>query len=626
MKRLIALLLICLLLCGCAAQPELDPSQPVGTGPVVDPTEPGGSYDPDNAVEGETDGAVRAYPLNIPDVYGMVCMGEDVVIFSGGETTTLTRLSGENLFVTATAQLDMLLDMDDPSLKVTEKGIFYFDPNGCEMVLLDQKLSRVGSIAVPADLVGTPVLSENRQSLFYCTATGVRVLDLETGISRLLKEMNALEQSVDAVLLNDTVVRCLVYDAQTGYQTYYLSAENGQTLHSSREAVEITSDGERYYAMIPGGVMNSYVYGTVSEEPSMLIPSQFSAQGCFLPEQNALISVFAEGKTDALLLESYDLATGRRTAQVELKHCGEPVSMAARNVAGQVYILCEAPDDGSAILYRWDTTLSPVEDDTVYTGAYYTLESPDLEGYAQCQSMADTIYATYGVRVLFGAEAVAAQPWDYDLTGEYQVPVLLQEMERLSRLLANYPTGFLSQAGEGTSRGCITVCLVRSIAGSPESGTLETVQGLQFRHEDNIYVALAVGGDLEQTLYHEMYHAIETRLLSNSNACYEWDKLNPDDFTYDYDFAINALRQDETYLEGEDRYFIDHFAMSFPSEDRARIMEYAMMPGNEEYFASEHMQLKLRTLCKGIREAFELQKSQDIFLWEQYLEEPLARQ
>ena len=54
-------------------------------------------------------------------------------------------------------------------------------------------------------------------------------------------------------------------------------------------------------------------------------------------------------------------------------------------------------------------------------------------------------------------------------------------------------------------------------------------------------------------------------------------------------------------------------------------MEYAVMDGCEAYFASDIMQAKLKTVCKGIREAFGLKKDSRVFLWEQYLKEPLAK-
>ena len=78
------------------------------------------------------------------------------------------------------------------------------------------------------------------------------------------------------------------------------------------------------------------------------------------------------------------------------------------------------------------------------------------------------------------------------------------------------------------------------------------------------------------------------------------------------------------YLQPGKEAFIDSYSMSFPGEDRARIMEYAMTPGNEERFQSPTMQAKLKKLSQGIREAFGLRKSPEEFLWEQYLQESLA--
>ena len=64
--------------------------------------------------------------------------------------------------------------------------------------------------------------------------------------------------------------------------------------------------------------------------------------------------------------------------------------------------------------------------------------------------------------------------------------------------------------------------------------------------------------------------------------------------------------------------------MSFPKEDRARILEYAMTPGHEALFQATQMQAKLSQLCQGIREAYGLKKAEETFLWEQYLQTPLT--
>lgn len=59
--------------------------------------------------------------------------------------------------------------------------------------------------------------------------------------------------------------------------------------------------------------------------------------------------------------------------------------------------------------------------------------------------------------------------------------------------------------------------------------------------------------------------------------------------------------------------------MTFPKEDRARIFENAMLPGNAELFASQTMQRKLRAVCESIRDAYGLRKWEETFPWEQYL-------
>ena len=90
------------------------------------------------------------------------------------------------------------------------------------------------------------------------------------------------------------------------------------------------------------------------------------------------------------------------------------------------------------------------------------------------------------------------------------------------------------------------------------------------------------------------------------------------------DYISNLNRDPVQYLEDGTRAFIDTYSMSFPKEDRARIMQYAATADHGYYFESEIMQRKLRTLCEGIRIAFDLRECPVAFVWEQYLQEPLT--
>jgi hypothetical protein len=125
---------------------------------------------------------------------------------------------------------------------------------------------------------------------------------------------------------------------------------------------------------------------------------------------------------------------------------------------------------------------------------------------------------------------------------------------------------------------------------------------------------------MEQSFYHELFHIIDSRVMSKCSLYDTWDTLNPKGFSYDYDYIANQNREDYQLTEGDRRAFIDIYAMSYPKEDRARIFEYAMLAHQEEVFASDIMQSKLSRLCAGIRKGLGISKSTENLPWEQYLQ------
>ena len=124
-----ALILLCLLLAGCSGKGE-ETTFPTQTEAVpVEAAPPAGLHDPYDPVEVRYGDALRAYPLSAANVAGMKAMGSDLLVFSDTEVSTrITRLSGEELYIAATARLDFGLTPDNPSLQVTESGLSYFDP------------------------------------------------------------------------------------------------------------------------------------------------------------------------------------------------------------------------------------------------------------------------------------------------------------------------------------------------------------------------------------------------------------------------------------------------------------------------------------------------------------------
>lgn len=621
MKRFLILALVCLLLCGCAAQPQPTETTPTTeTQPLTDPTEPSGCYDPDSTVEMQYQGAVKVYPLPLENAREVVCIGSDLVVFSGEETTTLTMFSGENCYISGVAELDVTISPLDVSTQVTEKGISYYSPDTGEVVLLDTALKEVARIRVPEDSVGEPVLSANRQALYYCTADSVQVLELENGIRRLLKEVSFPQQSVHSLLLEDTVLRCELAEEDGSVRSIFISTQTGELLGEYQGDLAVSSHADTYYTKFFDGAMQALVYGNAGGDQRMLIPEDVTANHRYLPEKNGVVT--AGVKDHKLVLEYYDLESGLRSSVLELYSDGLPLSIAAGE-GSLVYVLCSDEEQGG-VLYRWDTAALASNDAGVYTSPRYTLEKPDGKGLAACRTYAAELNQRYGVEILLYTDATANQPWDYTMEPEYQVPMIYRDLQLLDQLLAIYPQEFLKQTAASTSSGVVRICLVRNLVGTPESGSLETAAGTHFWVEEEPYIALCVGQMNDRLVYHELFHAIETKVYSDSQIYYEWNDLNPKGFEYDYNYRDYSGHQDSEYLKDETRAFIDAYSMSFPKEDRARIMEYAMTEGNESYFQSEIMQKKLYQLCLGIRKAYGLTKSEEVYPWEQYLNESLA--
>ena len=612
MRKALCLILSCLLLGGCAAQPAPDATTPATVQAQPAETEPMRLYVAEHPLEQAAPGALRVYPLR-QQAHGILAMGNSLIALCGSDATTLTLLAGEDLLVSATARLTFHLDADDPSLRVGPDAISYFDPVRRETVILNSALKDVSRVAAPEGLVGAPILSADRSTLYYCTSNAIRAWDLETGIRRCVKELSYEAQDLTGLHQEDTIVQCRVRrDGEE--RTLLLAADTGRLLWVVPGDATLEMEGSAYYISLPEGPVRLQLFGKSGEDPMLLTPADIYAGCHYLSGQRQVVTVTRQETT---VLNCYALDTGLRHARLTLPEDYEFVSLATWE-ADAVYLLLK-DREGDGLICRWDlrAQATETEDSRCYTGPQYTEDSPDYGALAQCQAEAARIGEKYGIQVLVWEDPLAVMPWDYNFQPEYLAPVLRRELTELDIRLSYYPPEILD--GIRAHFSSLTVCLVRSIQGSPESGSLQQATGVQFYQDTSAFVTIAVGQYAERALYHELYHVMETRLLTDSTALDRWDALNPAGFTYDLDYTANQTRQSDEFLQPDSRSFIDTYSMSFPKEDRARIMECAMSPGNEDLFRSPVMQAKLSCLAQAIREAYGLKKSTEVFRWEQYL-------
>lgn len=614
MKYISVLLLCALLLCGCEAGSHGLRSLPPDEIPEAVSTAPAeGLYTPGSAIETRTAGAVKAFPLPMADAYGLRMLGEDLLVFSGSDRTTLTRLSGPELRPSGEITLPVFLSPDDPSLSIGSDTLSYYAENYRELVVLDTALREVERYPLPEEQTGTPILSPDRETLYYCTESAVMAWDLREGLHRTLNMMSYAQQTLQGLSMDGSILQCrILEDGQE--ETLLLSTENGRQLYRKEGALTLCGQDGFYYASFPSGMLQTLLFGSDPACPSALIPEDLYAAGTFLPGCQGAITV-SDARGGQIRLQYYDLSTGKKGASLSLPEAQKPASFAGTSY-GLVYVLVYEPEFDSPAIYGWDCT-AVGKDPTVYTDRYRTEEDPDLEALRDCQAYADALSEKYGLKIRIWKDASAVEPWDYRLETEFSAPVIRAELTALDQHLSHYPKKLLADTADHFSS--LSICLVRQLTGRVQSGSLDTAIGIQFVEGTDAYLVLAAGKYAEHSLYHEFFHLMETHILGTSTAFDRWEKLNPGDFAYAYSYTGSPEPDETTYLHGENRAFVDSYSMSFPKEDRARIMEYAMLPGNAGLFRSSILRRKLLTICSGIRDAYDLEDSEETFLWEQYL-------
>lgn len=611
MKKKLTALLLCALLSGCGQVRPIETTAPMEAPP---PQPDSGTYVPASPMEQRTQGAVRVYDLPLSDITGMQCWGDHLLIFSGRSSTTLTLFTGEELTPIGSISLGFLLDPQDDSLQFGLNALSFYDSANAQILVLDRTLTVQRRIPAPSDLTGAPLLSMEGTVLYYCTPTALRAWDLDSGVHQILAELSYPEQSVSGLVRDGKILLCRVHNGSTG-STLVLDGETGGLLKRMSEDLQLQWDGTEYFATFSPGAVQILVYGYKGQEPRQLLPEDFNASSLLLPGTHRAISLWKSRK-GSYLFTAYDLDTGKEVASLLLGSNSKPLFCAGSS--DSVYILSQGSN-----LFRWDIPEGLAQSKDSYSFPYRPSRDFGDPELSLCREYAQALSDQYGIEILIGDDALASPPWDYILEAENTPCVLWRQLDLLAQWLDSYPASVIRETVAHFDG--FKLCLVRSLTGAIGDGSLPAAAGLQYFQDNTAYLALAVGKYAEQTLYHEFYHAMQTHLLASTTALDHWERLNPSGFTYDLDYAANRQRESGVYLAPGMRSFIDTYSMSFPKEDQARILEYAMLPEHERLFAEPILQSKLRTLCDALRDAYRLEEPQGTYLWEQYLEDPLIR-
>lgn len=600
MKRLLLILLMALLLVGCsqdAPPPETtDPTQA-----TTQPTEPPGLYVPESMMEKETAGAVRVYALDSDTWFGLESVGTNLLLIGKGE---MMILSGECGVPAAQQTLGALVESSEIDTCVT--GVAYYITDSRQVVILNPQLQQVNALKLPEDIVGAPVICLPRNEVYYFNGADIRAVNTNTGISRLLRQQTNVEVLLPEALFDDQVLVYRVKDS--GGDLEYISAEDGQTLSQEQGISSIHTHKEQYFLERQDGQVQEMVFGTRGGDAKLFLASApQTSSGGFVPalEMNAVVAYGIE--EDSLTLSCYDLTTGKRIANTVLPGSLTPLDF----LCDGTHIWMLAVEKENCTLYRWDVTKSPVEDENIYTGPFYSSENPDTQGLKECQTLADAYSKQYGVKLNIWQNAIRVTD-NYTVTPEHQTQTINNMLAALQPVLAQFPEKFLLKTVEA---GWIRIGIVRSIEGGKDWA--------HFWADGDCYILISAQADPAQAFLQGAAYAVDSHVLGNSRDFDfdRWNPLNPAGFKYANSYDVKVHKR---YLEGATRAFTDELATSYIHEDRSRVFYNAMLADNREMFTSTVMQAKLKRVCMGIREAYGLQKSTQTFPWEQYLKNSLA--
>ncbi len=592
MKKLFALLLaLMLFLAGCA-NGDADQTESATT-----ETTPKGYYIENSQLEMQTGGALRQYILPDNGYLWVKSIGDRLLLASDADPVQLRLLSGDTCIPVATQQLDGELLHSSEALF---NGFFYYDAPSHTIACLDPQLQQTQHISLPADATN-PIISRDGNQVFYCVGQEIRALDITRKLTRLVKTQSVAKQTLVGTCFEGKILICNVEDSAGNTDTLYISTETGQTLKTENNILGLYTYEDGYLLERMDGTVLQRITGTLGGDAKQLNISDTYLVSAL--ELGGAIGYSAD--ENGLQLNYYDFSTGKRTAALSLPGNIQPQAFLADRWSGYIWLLALNSSDNSTLLLRWDIKASAIEDEKQYVGTLYTVENPDTASLDVLNDRISALNKKYGVRIRIWKDAVKSTG-DYTLVPEHQISAITTLLDKLEAVLAEFPKSFISKSISSKVR----ICLVRSVDGQ--------AKGVQYWDGKYAFVALSTGVDVRTEFLKAFGFVIDSHVLGNSPKYDYWDTLNPSGFMYGG--AIDA-----SLAAGENRAFVDVESMSSGTTDRSRIFWQAMLPENADMFKSETMQKKLTMLCKAIRDAWNLEKSTDIYPWEQYLTKPIAK-
>lgn len=603
MKRLIILLLMMLLLAGCGAnEPE----------PTIEETQPRIPWVEELGKPWDAEGALLELPLNIPNglIYSAYMIFDgDLLLWSqdnhrsdqpSTEICILDLDTGEVL-----AQADLPI-ASQAMPQARGEMLYVVDSSSGTIVKLDRNLNQLQKWQ--ADI---------QDSSAYVGANGIAYVNTWEGETF---ELNLETGEKHPILDEDTAIshleawgdylKVVYYHPDSGEEcSAFIDFETGECFYGpARDGIGCTfRDG----TFLLSDYDDTYVYTLVYPDGEA-VRVDLGSDDLMLTDDNLLLKTGMYGSQ----LSLHDLS-GKALAQCTYFEDGsyyEDIRLVPNETLGGYFLIIRNPAGGMRLLY-WNTEKGARGTDIPFA----PVPTPS-EQESRIQNRVLEMESEYGVDIQVGEDAL---DYFYDFEAEVVTDPddILGALDTLENALDDYPEGFFKQLRYGQVHRT-EIHLMGTLTATNEE-YVDTYAGfVQDGYDCHVMVVDIYLAD-ETTYYHEFSHIIDSFLEwdaeNREDALFSeeiWNSMNPDWFggyTWDYSW--------QQYVEDYSA-FIDDYSTINPTEDRARVLEYAMAEyGYWNFCDCEVLTNKLDYYCRCIRDAFDTTGWPEELLWEQYLAE-----
>lgn len=550
--------------------------------------------------------------------------------------------------VLQTASLTGSIHLDKQNITVSGKELRLFDSVSQEFIYLNRKLAETGRIRLSEPCIRTPLITEDKKFIYYFASDGSGLKELSTAGGSLRTLKSGLTENnfcTTLMLLSSEKVLAVsgTGSEQNAYVTNFIDISADEILRSISGSILLTSTGDSFGALYQDGLMEAlYQIPQSRTEIRELLPDAPLGYGNLifdLENRLALTSIqnsvqnSEEGTSgyNSCNLYYYDLDTGKNTYKTSFS-----LQSGEETFVGSPQDLVYLPSIHMAVfqfkhnyshIVLWDLNQKTelTRDSADHSAKYYSSDQPDQKGIQALKDRAQVLGKKYGVNIYLADECKREFP-GYHAEPVYQTRLLKESLTVLEKALSSYPDDFFRQLNIPET-GKLGIYIAGNFS-TVRNDNPDHVGGVYFYEEGSQYLVLNASNfsSLESTIYHEISHAIDryAKITAPLKDLYDYEddvfnQLNPAGFSYDYSYRSNEDKKDLAFTaasQSDNVYFIDYYSKSFPSEDRARIMENAMHPQGIDYFQYPALRKKLEYMSRFLREIFDTGKWESETVWE----------